>query len=45
MPWCNGTTGVLLEIFVRGAPVTPLSIDIPFKTLISIVFTNSLGGP
>ena len=42
--WGNGTTGGPEEIFVRR-PNHPLSIDIYFKTLISIVFTDSSGAP
>ena len=34
-----------LRRFSFGGPITPLSVDIYFKTLISIVFTDSSGGP
>ena len=37
--------GALRRFFLGGGPVTPLSMDIYFKNLISITFTDSLGAP
>ena len=43
----NGVTELLgaLRRFLFGGAITPLSIDICFETLISIIFTDSSGAP